>query len=340
MTVAHLQSVIAHYLYQHSVLNYAMYPLACCYQLIIWIRKKLYEYGFYKKNRIDRLVIVVGNITLGGTGKTPFVIWLAKTLCANGYHPGIISRGYKSKKNNQPTLVSTNSHITDVGDEALILAKHSLCPLVIARNRVAAAQHLIARVPDCDVIISDDGLQHYALERDIEILLVDGLRKFGNGLCLPAGPLREPISRTASVDIVVSNQVISDQSASDEYCFQLAPLALCSVSEPSTQLPISALKDQSVHAVAGIGHPQQFFSQLRAYTDRLIEHAFPDHHCFQPDEIDFPEANFIVMTEKDAVKCTGFANQQCWYVSTEVKVSAGLWQRLHELLQQQSSAIG
>jgi tetraacyldisaccharide 4'-kinase len=289
-------------------------PLSWLFRLIIIIRRWLYQLKIKKVNRFSVPIIVIGNITVGGTGKTPLVIWLANLLSQQGYKPGIVSRGYKVKNITKPRLITTNSSVTEAGDEPLIIARHTNCPIAITPNRSKAIELLINQ-HNCNIIISDDGLQHYAMARDIEIVVVDGQRQFGNGWLLPAGPLREPISRLKSVDFVVYNTVN----------MHLQPAtSLTAVNDNQRYLNISELTSKKVHAVAGIGNPQRFFTTLRQLGLQIIEHPFPDHYNFQKNDIDFDKNSIIIMTEKDAVKCTEISDSRHWFLPVTVELEKDL----------------
>jgi tetraacyldisaccharide 4'-kinase len=296
-----------------------LWPLSLVYLAAITLRRFLYRKNIFKVIQVPATVIVVGNITVGGTGKTPFVIWLTQLLKAQGYHPGIVSRGYGGRVRQFPILVTADSAVEIVGDEPLLLAHHSGCPVMVAPNRVQAAQQLIAS-QQCDIIVSDDGLQHYALARQLEVVLMDDNLGVGSGLLLPAGPLREPVSRLKHVDFCFKQGRTAD--------FQLKPVQFVSVQSPHSKLPLSAFDKQTVHAVAGIGHPSRFFATLKALGATVIEHAYPDHHPFKPSDIAFKEFP-IVMTEKDAVKCRLFATEQCWHLQVETEVKTTI---PHQLL--------
>ena len=267
-------------------------------------------------------VVVVGNISVGGTGKTPLVSYLVELLKLEGFSPGVISRGYRSSAPNYPFDVSQAEDVSQCGDEPYLIHQRSQCPVIIDADRVAAAQYLLEHY-DCDVIISDDGLQHYRLGRDIEIAVIDGKRGLGNGHCLPAGPLRESPHRLASVDFIVSNGPLCREIADvdiSEYTMQLEPQAFVSI-DRSTQVPLSAFDTKSVHAVAGIGNPQRFFDTLRGCSQSMItEHSFPDHHHYSESDLSFADNNPVVMTEKDAVKASAFTLSDAWYLDVSAQL--------------------
>jgi tetraacyldisaccharide 4'-kinase len=305
--------------YQSHPIRWVLYPLSALYRLIISLRKQAYQRGILTRHKMPVPVIIVGNITVGGTGKTPFVIWLVEQLRDAGYKPGIISRGYGSKPPSYPYEVTAASTAKQAGDEPLLISNRTGCPLVIDPQRSQAAVHLLSK-HHCDVIISDDGLQHYALDRDIEIALVDTDRRFGNKLCLPAGPLREPMTRLNSVDFVVYHG--SEQG--QHYQMQLTPQQWINLAKPEQQLPLEAFAEQEVHAIAGIGNPQRFFDQLCQYKTIVHPHPFTDHHQYQLIDLDFKDELPVLMTEKDAVKCQSFAQPHHWYLPVSAAISDGL----------------
>lgn len=241
-------------------------------------------------------------------------------LKQRGYKPGIVSRGYGAQAKVYPKLVTADSNPLQVGDEPLLIARTTHCPIVIDPKRVRAVRTLVNRYA-CDIVISDDGLQHYALARTIEIAVIDGVRRFGNGYCLPAGPLREAPARLTSVDFIVSN----GKAQTNEYIMTLAAKQLQSVAEPKQTKNLSDFKGQTVHAIAGIGNPQRFFQTLREHGIMLIEHEFPDHYPYQAKDLQFKNELPIIMTEKDAVKCAGFAGPDCWYLAVEAELEAKFW---------------
>ena len=308
-------------------INYLLLPLAWLFGLCIAIRRKLYHFGILPTQHFPVPVIVVGNITVGGTGKTPFVIWLANFLREQGYHPGIVSRGAGGKKQLKPHAVKLSDSADAVGDEAILLAKKTNCPVVIGINRAEAVRYLL-ETSKCDVVISDDGMQHYRLGRDIEIALIDGERRLGNQCLLPAGPLREPETRLDDVDIVL----VKDGNDQDEWSMSITPLQLVSLKQHKVTHPLTEFSNKKVHAVAGIGNPEKFFTMLKQAGIEIVPHVFPDHYIFQANDLKFDDALPIVMTEKDAVKCVAFASEQCWYVDIAVNIDEALRQKLLTLL--------
>ncbi len=275
-------------------------------------------------------VVVVGNISVGGTGKTPFVIWLVELLLAQGWRPGVISRGYGGRAPHYPYIVNADSDPAHSGDEPLLIAQRCECPVVVAPARCAAAK-LLLKSADIDIIVADDGLQHYALARDLEICIVDGARGLGNGALLPAGPLREPVSRLQEVDLVVVNGEGWNDAALKPLRMRLQALNAQALRD-GTQRALSDFSGQRVHGVAGIGHPLRFFDTLRACGMQVIEHAFADHHAYAAGDLQFGDELPVLMTEKDAVKCRGFAAANWWAVPVAAQLSADGATRVQELI--------
>lgn len=302
--------------YKEMYISAWFMPLSMFYVDAMRLRRFLYRTGLKKSVRLPVPVVIVGNLTVGGTGKTPLVIWLVRLLKQHGYKPGVISRGYAGDENQQPLSVTANSDPRQVGDEALLLARRCDCPIVVAVDRPAAARHLLAENA-CDVIISDDGLQHYALQRDIEIVVIDGQRRFGNGYCLPVGPLREPPERVNTVDFVVVNE--PKELLEGELAMHCRGDKLVNLLTGETQ-SLAEFKDMPCHAVAGIGNPQRFFMQLAAAGLACQTHAFPDHHPFVAEDLQFKDAKPVIMTEKDAVKCAAFEQPQHWYLPVDAEL--------------------
>jgi len=315
--------------YKDLIIGTWLMPLGFLFSDIVRLRTWLYRSGLKKIHTLPVPVIIVGNITVGGTGKTPLAIYLAGQLRAAGFRPGIISRGYRSQAQT-PQLVRPDSPVAEVGDEAVLMAQRAACPVVVSPQRVAAAQYLLAH-SDCNVIISDDGLQHYALGRTIEIAVVDGERRFGNGYCLPAGPLREPISRLQSVDFIVVN---GDKAEPNEFAMQLKGDSAVNL-VTGEQRPLSAFSGSPCHALAAIGNPERFFKQLASAGLVCKNHRFPDHYAYQADDIHYADAYPVLMTEKDAVKCTAIATSQHWFVPVQAEPEAEFALQLLSLLQSQ-----
>lgn len=309
------------------------WPLSLFYRLLISGRRYGYHRRWLHRYRSPVPVVVVGNIAVGGTGKTPVVVALAKALQQAGFRPGIISRGYGSQAKYYPYLVSPDSNAKEVGDEPLLIARSTLCPVVISPKRSAAIKSLLS-THDCDVLIADDGLQHYAMDRDIEIVVVDGQRLFGNQQCLPTGPLREPLSRLSSVDWVIINggegkQTYIDGLANNEVInMSLKPSVLISLADNHSVALEQWESSLRVHAVAGIGNPDRFFQTLRDLGFEVIEHAFADHHDFCAADLTFDDDLAVIMTEKDAVKVQPFAQNHYWYLPVSAQLDPKFYQAL------------
>ncbi len=309
--------------YRIHPVRLVLLPLSMLYVLVITFRKLAYRFNLLKKHRLPVPVIVVGNLTVGGTGKTPVVIWLAKQLQQAGYTPGIISRGYGGHADHYPQLVSPDSDPKTVGDEPVIISRQTGCPVAVAPKRIDAAR-LLQQQYKCSIIISDDGLQHYALERDIEIVVVDGMRYFGNRYCLPAGPLREPITRLRHIDFAILNGGPRDA----QYKMLLDAGLATNLLDPTVHKPLADFKGQVVHSIAGIGHPERFFSYLNTQGLAIEPHYFADHYQYNFEDINFADNQPIIMTEKDAVKCQAFATSNMWYIPVEAVISGDLTQQL------------
>ena len=309
-------------------------PLASLYAgIAAGRREKLSRVA--QQNHLAVPVIVVGNISVGGTGKTPFVIWLVEHLRQWGFKPGIVSRGYGGHAPTYPLHVTADTVATHCGDEPLLLAQRLQCPLVVDPDRLTAARELIEKYP-IDVIVSDDGLQHYKLPRDLEICLVDGARGLGNGALLPAGPLREPPSRLREVGLVVVNGGGWRGEGPEHADMMLRMEQAVSLQAPLVQKPLTDFAGQRVHAIAGIGNPARFFSQLQSFGIQVIPHVFPDHHDYNSLELSFGDNAPVLMTEKDAVKCSAFARTQQWFVPVNAELGAAdsaLVRKLCEVLE-------
>jgi tetraacyldisaccharide 4'-kinase len=297
-----------------SLLTAALTPLAALFGALVALRRALYRLGWVSAARLPLPVVVVGNVTVGGTGKTPLVRALCDALEARGWHPGIVSRGY-GRHTSDVREVCRGDDPAAVGDEPLLLATGG-APVVVGIDRAAAARHLLARHPGIDVIVADDGLQHYALARDVEIVVVDASRRFGNGWLLPAGPLREPVRRALAADACVVTGGAPGAAATEQpphFQMSLEPLAWQPLRDGVAAPDFATLPPDTVHAIAGIAHPERFFRQLRDDGVVARTHAFADHHAFAPADVAFPGAQAILMTEKDAVKCRAFADARMFY---------------------------
>ncbi|MBI3041848.1 MAG: tetraacyldisaccharide 4'-kinase [Betaproteobacteria bacterium] len=290
--------------------------------------------------RLPVPVVVAGNITVGGTGKTPLTLWLAQFLAARGFTPGIVSRGYGGRSR-APRRVLPESDPAACGDEAVLLARRSGCEVWIGADRVAAARALLAAQPACDVVLSDDGLQHYRLARDLEICLVDAARGLGNGWLLPAGPLREPPSRLAEVDAVLVNGGPAAAIATGRaprFAMRLEGREFRNVLNPEHRAGPEHFHGRRVHAVAGIGHPRRFFRHLQELGLDFTAHPFPDHHPFTASDVAFAPSEAVLMTEKDAVKCRLFATEMHWELVVDAAPDPGLGELVLERLAQASRA--
>lgn len=303
-----------------GVWHILLIPMSWLFWLLITSRRKAYESGLLKSYRPAVPLIVVGNISVGGTGKTPLVIWLVEKLRQAGYRPAVISRGYGAGKVTVQA-VRVDSSPADVGDEPLLLARRTGCPVWVGADRVAVQRALMQVHPDCNVLISDDGLQHYRMQRDIELVVVDVVRGFGNGLLLPAGPLREPLARLSRVDALVYN---GRQEHPGGYGMMLKAGRLHNLLEVGLTIEIAALQGQKIHAIAGIGNPRRFFEQLHDLGLAAETHAFTDHHAFRAEDLVFAGDAPVLMTEKDAVKCAAFAKTNWWYLPVDAEVDREL----------------
>jgi len=299
-------------------------PLGLLYRGIVAARSVAYRLGLLRSGRVTVPVIVVGNLSVGGTGKTPLTACLVAQLKALGHHPGIATRGHgrKGAAGQGVLRVEATHTAADVGDEPLLLARRTGVPVCVASRRLAAAEALQAL--GCDVVVCDDGLQHLPLGRDLEIAVIDGARGLGNGRLLPAGPLREPPSRLRHVDLVVvnggSDAVLADFPGALR--MTLSGDIARPVGGEAEARPLASFAGQRVHAVAGIGNPGRFFGQLRGAGLDPLEHALPDHHQFTASDLAFGDERPVLMTEKDAVKCQSFADHRLWYVPVEASFGA------------------
>jgi tetraacyldisaccharide 4'-kinase len=299
-------------------------PLAALYGGVIHLRARLYRIGWLRSTRLPAAVVVIGNLSVGGTGKTPLTIAVVEALRARGYRPGVVSRGYGGSQR-EPLLLDDAPEPAHVGDEPCLIHA-SGAPVAVGRDRPAAARLLLDA--GCDVVIADDGLQHYALVRDVEICVIDGVRRFGNRRLLPAGPLREPLGRLERVDLRVCNGGVP---VDGEYLMQLQGGEVVSLCDGHRR-PLADFADQRIHAVAAIGNPSRFFSSLRAAGVEVIEHAFADHHGFTADDLDFGDQLPLLMTDKDAVKCRRFARSHWWRVPVQADLPPAFYDALTERL--------
>ena len=310
-------------------------PLAWLFGLLAATRHALYRVGLFGSTRVAVPVVVVGNLTVGGSGKTPLVICLAQMLAARGLHAGVISRGY-ARDDATPREVRTDSAPTEVGDEPLLIKRRAGVPVFVGRDRVAAARALLNAHADVDVLLADDGLQHLALARDFEIAVFDE-RGAGNRCLLPAGPLRESLHRAATVDALVFNG--DARLDLPGFTMRLEPDALYRLVDATQRVPVAAIGQlEGVAAVAGIGNPARFFATLRGLGLAFSEHAFPDHHAFTREDLVQIEAEHIVMTEKDALKCAGFGDPRIWVLPVSAAVDMRLVDSIMEKLRGRQAA--
>ena len=310
---------------RRGAVAWLLWPASIAFGVLVFLRRLLYKAKILQSRHPGVPVIVVGNLVAGGSGKTPLVLSIVELLKAQRWKPGIVSRGHGgaiAAKGGEPRAATIASDPAEVGDEPILLARRSGCPVWTSPERIAACRTLREQHPECDVIVTDDGLQHYALRRDIEICVVDE-RSFGNGFLMPAGPLREPRSRLRSVDAVVAHGA----PGVDGHQMKLDGDRLVRMSDARDVRPAKSFAGQKVHAVAGIGDPKRFFLQLARFGIKPIPHPFPDHHPFLPGDLDFGDELPVVMTEKDAVKCKRFAQANHWVfpVSASLDPAFGRW---------------
>jgi tetraacyldisaccharide 4'-kinase len=319
--------------HEPSLWQLVLRPVSWVLGALAAMRRALFRVGLFKQTKLGVPVIVVGNISAGGTGKTPVTIYLAELLEQRGYQVGVITRGYTPSRVAARTFANIVSQKGTVAasDEALMMSQRLKAPVFANASRVEAARALLKRYPQTEVIISDDGLQHYALARDVEIAVVDGARGFGNGALMPAGPLREPPSRLRTVDAVVINGM---PTAGFETATLGAPVFAMALGQEQflplkggDAIDVAAFRERTfgrrVQAVAGIGNPARFFAHLQSLGVTCARtHAFPDHHPYLPRDLALPEADMIVMTEKDAVKCRAFADERMWLMRVDAVLPA------------------
>lgn len=326
-----VEAVLTRAWLRRGLLASALWPVSLLFHFISAVRRALYRAGILRGTRLPVPVVVVGNIFIGGTGKTPLTIWLVEELRRAGFVPGVISRGYGAQ-NDRPVAVTAASTPKSVGDEPALIARRAGCPVMVGRNRVATAQALLAAHPEVDLIISDDGLQHYALQRDIEIVLCDE-RGNGNGWMLPAGPLREPASRPRDFT-VVNGERLPDGIPAQSIRMQLAGNVAERLADPSQTVALQAMQAPRIVAAAGIGNPARFFSMLRNAGLTIDELPLPDHYAFADNPFARVQADIILITEKDAVKCmhldTIKNDPRLWVVPVTARIDRALAERIVE----------
>jgi len=310
--------------YGRSAMRWLLWPLAMLFRGLVALRRFGYRRGWLPSFRLSVPVIVIGNLTVGGTGKTPLVIWLARKLGERGYRVGIVCRGYRGSAEHWPQLVDAQSDAAQVGDEARLLAQRTGCRVAAGPDRAAACQALLdTGAVDC--LLVDDGLQHYRLQRDFEVVVIDGMRGLGNGLCLPAGPLREPESRLGQVDAIVINE--GGFGHTDVLRAELRPRAVVAIAD-GTRRALAEFSGQRVNALAAIGNPERFFAMLRDAGLKVDAHPFPDHASFSDRDLAFDDGLPVIMTEKDAVKCGRMKQGGLWYVVSDLEFAVGDDERL------------
>ncbi|WLI90208.1 tetraacyldisaccharide 4'-kinase [Massilia sp. R2A-15] len=326
-----LEAILTRAWLRRGPLACALWPLSLVFRALSGLRVLLFRAGVLKSHRLPVPVVVVGNIFIGGTGKTPLTIWLAEVLRAAGFTPGIISRGHGGD-GSVPREVTLDALAGEVGDEPLLIARRSGCPVMVGRDRPQAGRALLAAHPNVNVIISDDGLQHYALHRDVEIVLFDG-RGAGNGWLLPAGPLREPVSRRRDFTVVNAPQMPGNVGGRP-FRMQLAGRFAERLAQPAERVALTALAGRRIVAAAGIGNPGRFFAMLRAEGLDFAELPLPDHHDFLDQRFARVDADIILITEKDAVKCRQIENlsndPRLWVVPVTAQLDAALAEQIVE----------
>lgn len=313
--------------YEDAPSGWLLLPLSGLYWLVLVCRKLLYSCGLLRTHMASVPVVVVGNITAGGTGKTPTVLWLIQELRARGFNPGVVSRGYGGSKANSSMRVEQDTDAAIAGDEPVLIARRGGCPVVVDPDRVRAAAMLVS--DGANVIVADDGLQHYRLERDYEICVIDGARGLGNRRLLPSGPLREGPGRLESVEQVLINGQLRDTGSAlttaeqNAISFELVATEACRLNGSLTR-PIGRFAGTTVHAVAAIGNPRRFFDLLRAHDIQVIEHVFRDHAALTRKDLEFGDDFEVFMTEKDAVKLGRDTHDKLWYVPVELQMDPQL----------------
>jgi tetraacyldisaccharide 4'-kinase len=312
--------------YRRGALAWLLWPASLVFAALVFVRRLLFRMGILRSAHPGIPVIVVGNLSVGGSGKTPLVLWIAEFLKAHGWSPAIVSRGYGGA-GGAPRAATVASEPDEVGDEPVLLARRSGCPVWIGAERVKVIEVLRAQHPETNVVVLDDGLQHYRLRRDLEIAVVDS-RGFGNGWLLPAGPLREPPRRLRSVDAVVFHGAPrSENPGLNAFAMQLEGEVAHRMSDARERQPLQAWRGRAVHAVAGIGNPSRFFVHVGKLGPKVVPHPFPDHHCFAAGELEFGDELPVLMTEKDAVKLRRHARPNWWVlpVTASLAPAFGDW---------------
>lgn len=316
---------VARFWYRRTPLAYVAAPIAVVAYAVYWLRRAAYRWGLRRVTRLDVAVVIVGNVTVGGTGKTPLVAWLAEALKRAGRTPAVVCRSYRARAT-AAARVQASSDPQLHGDEAVLLARLQSCPVWSGPRRVATALALTRAHPQVDVVICDDGLQHYALARDVEIVVIDAMRELGNRLMLPAGPLREPVARLKTVDAVVvhGDAPLAQPEITSRFSMRLQGERFYNLCEPQRTVDAAWFADRRVAAIAGIGNPQRFFAHLSALGVQFSAYPFPDHHPFQAQDLSALDADIVLMTEKDAIKCAALADRRMWVLPVVAEVSEAL----------------
>ena len=312
--------------YRPPRLAYALMPVALIYRGITRLRRALYCWNMLPRTRLDVPVVVVGNITVGGTGKTPLTLWLVEGLAAQGMYPGVVCKSYAACATT-PSRVQPGDDPRSKGDEATLIATRVHWPVWSGPDRVATARAMLAYDARVDVVVCDDGLQHYALDRDCEIAVIDAMRGFGNGLALPAGPMREPRARLRTVHAVVtngSNPIPDLPQKVPHFHMSLQGAELRNVTDPGRVATPGELAGKRLVAIAGIGNPARFFDHLHRLGLTFEAHAFPDHFEYRPSDLRSLQADAVLMTEKDAIKCARFEDPRLWMLPVSAAVSDAL----------------
>ncbi|TNF69999.1 MAG: tetraacyldisaccharide 4'-kinase [Gammaproteobacteria bacterium] len=310
-----------------SFLSLLLLPIACFFWLISKLRHYYYTHMIKPKD-VRVPVIVVGNITLGGVGKTPLVAAIYKNLVKKGYKPAIISRGY-GRKSKKDRLVTDSATSRLVGDEPLMLYQMLQCPIAVAAKRTDALDLIYQCHPEVNIVISDDGLQHYKLKRDVEIVVIDAKRQLGNGLIFPAGPLREGKSRLEQIDFVIYNGKPCKQLVDNYFIMMLKPSYLINIKTAEKRLASEVIAD-TIYAVAGIGNPQRFFNTLEDIGYKVIQKPYPDHYQYKKEDLMFSSKLPVIMTAKDAVKCKEIADDNNWYLAVETIINEDFFRLLSD----------
>ncbi|KAB2966830.1 tetraacyldisaccharide 4'-kinase [Zoogloea sp.] len=314
---------------------FCLLPLSLIFSGLAWLRRRLFAWGLLAAQRLPVPVVVVGNIAVGGSGKTPVALWLAAELRRRGYRPGIVSRGYGGSVDGVAEVDPAGEPAL-FGDEPVLMAALSGCPVFVGRDRPAAGRALLAAHPHVNVLIADDGLQHYRLARDVELVVLDEAT-LGNGLPLPAGPLREGVGRARRSALVLAHGPLSAGLRAaltpvPVFPFHLEGECFERLADRSERCRAAAFQGRRVHALAGIGQPERFFRQLEALGLRIERRPFPDHHVFTAKDLSIPDGDVLLMTEKDAVKCRAFAPAECWVWPVRVQIAPGAAELIVEKL--------